>query len=86
MIAMGIEKDIKQEQEQHSDESLADASMASKFQQQPTTLQRLQDQPFFIVFEYDIGQFLRSRKRASSTSSRLPCPGWGKKIELPHQS
>ena len=49
MIAMDIEKDIKQEQEQHSDESLADASMASKFQQQPTTLQRLQDQPFFIV-------------------------------------
>ena len=48
MIAMDIEKDIKQEQEQHSDESLADASMASKFQQQPTTL-RLQDQSFFIV-------------------------------------
>lgn len=48
MIAMAIEKDTKQEQVQHSDESLADVSMASKCQQQPTTL-RLQDQSFFIV-------------------------------------
>ena len=48
MIAMAIVKDTKQEQLKHSDESLADVSMASKCQQQPTTL-RLQDQSFFIV-------------------------------------